>query len=480
MGSFIDYSNLLTVSINWFEFILDVTIKGSIILGIALLVTFFGKRSSACVRHVILYVAIISLLLLPVLSIVLPNWDLSFLQASSWQQNTSLLYDTVNTSQDISSNNNSGLPIPKIHWQVGLMALWAVGVLLMSARFITGLAGRWWILKKALPVTDPMILNSFSDYLKKSDLNRPIRLLQSSRVNIPLTWGYWNPTIVLPGSVNTWSDKRKEIVLLHEFAHIQRGDAVSTVIAQLVSVVYWFNPLVWAALRRFYLEREHASDNVVLIKGTKASDYAHHLLEIAKSLTTIRWSSPVEVAMAQKSYLEGRLLSILNNKENRKTLRLSTFLLICLMSLPIVLPLASMQTWAKAEIEKTDPKTDLKLIEKVHYEYGKAFEAQDYEKLMYFYSTDFFKQYDSNPKKGRDMFKKKTYELYFKKWKESCLEYKILDMTKEKNYYILYQLVSQCGIDEKGKKVYLTKDMKQLVYYVNENGKWKIGKIIKK
>ena len=120
---------------------------------------------------------------------------------------------------------------------------------------------------------------------------------------VPLTWGYFRPTVLLPDSIETWDSKRKRIVLLHELAHIQRGDSLSSFMIQLATVLFCYNPLVWAAVRHFYIEREHASDNIVLTTGTKASDYAHHLLEIARTLTTIRWTSPVEVAMAQKSNL---------------------------------------------------------------------------------------------------------------------------------------------------------------------------------
>jgi TonB family protein len=76
--------------------------------------------------------------------------------------------------------------------------------------------------------------------------------------------------------------------------------------------------LVWLAWREFLKERERAADDLVLNAGARASDYAGHLLEIARTLQPATASAGAAVAMARRSQLEGRLLMILDSNVNRK------------------------------------------------------------------------------------------------------------------------------------------------------------------
>ena len=478
MLTFLDYSTLLSNSYVWFEFILNLAIKGTLILGVALIVSFLWKHASASARHLILCLSIIGLLLLPLLSFMLPAWELSFLKSVSPQNTLSTLPDEEVGSSIQIENQDETVKLPlKLHWPVGLMLLWTVGTAGILIRLLAGLFGRWWMLRKASVIDDKHLQRLFSAYAKKLDISRKIRLLQSSQVMVPLTWGYFHPTILLPETVKSWSDKRKVYVLLHEFAHIKRGDALTSFIAQVASIIHWFNPLFWSVLRQFYIEREHASDNVVLTAGTKASDYAHHLLEIARSLTAIRWPSPVEVAMAQKSYLEGRLLSILNNKEHRNPLKWSTIILIGFLTLTFMLPLASIQPWAKSETEQNIELTAEEIIKKIHSEYNKAFESQDIDRMLSFFSKCYFDQIDKNNKIAIDKWKKDTFKKYFYKKKKTIINSNVLGIKKNGDQYILHEKFSISGIDYKGSEKYYCKNSKKLLVFEKEDGKWKISYI---
>src|SRR5207244_5049552 len=83
----------------------------------------------------------------------------------------------------------------------------------------------------------------------------------------------------------------------------------------MVCALYWFNPLVWLASRRMCVERERACDDLVLNGGCKASDYASHLVEIAR---TFRRVPQVEaIAMARSSQLQNRIAAIVDGSRTR-------------------------------------------------------------------------------------------------------------------------------------------------------------------
>ena len=136
---------------------------------------------------------------------------------------------------------------------------------------------------------------------------------------MPMAWGVVRPVVLLPGGADAWPDDRREVVLLHELAHIRRRDCLTQALAQAVCALYWFNPLVWLAARRLRAERERACDDLVLQSGAEGPSYAAHLLELARTLRDVRGGALATVAMARRSQLEGRLLAILNPALNRRT-----------------------------------------------------------------------------------------------------------------------------------------------------------------
>ena len=132
------------------------------------------------------------------------------------------------------------------------------------------------------------------------------------------------------------------MVLLHELTHIKRRDCLTQMLAQVACAFYWFNPFVWLAARRLRIEREQACDDYVLSIGMKPSDYANHLLEIARSMRerpVFEWSQTTSVAMARRSQLEGRLLAILSRENERgavpRATTVSFVALICVMLLSL-------------------------------------------------------------------------------------------------------------------------------------------------
>lgn len=104
----------------------------------------------------------------------------------------------------------------------------------------------------------------------------------------------------------------RRAVLLHELAHVQRGDVACQVLGRLTCVLYWFHPLAWFALRQLRQEREQACDDAVVGTGEKASDYAEQLLAVARMCCAPRGLS-LGVAMAEGSSLERRVKSLFDS-----------------------------------------------------------------------------------------------------------------------------------------------------------------------
>jgi Zn-dependent protease with chaperone function len=92
--------------------------------------------------------------------------------------------------------------------------------------------------------------------------------------------------------------------IVHELAHVRRGDWVSQCFARAICALYWFHPLVWVAWRQLQLEAERACDDAVLACA-EATDYANQLVGLAKRLSSGRgarfWRWQVEATWRRAS-----------------------------------------------------------------------------------------------------------------------------------------------------------------------------------
>jgi len=161
----------------------------------------------------------------------------------------------------------------------------------------------------------------------------------------------------LPRGASEWSAERLRVVLMHELAHIKRGDCFTQTLARIICAAYWFNPLVWIAARSLRVEQERACDDFVLATGTKASAYANHLSGIARSTQPARMSplAAATLAMARPSQFEQRLTAILDPTLQRSPGSCAR-VIVAAITLLVALPLGALQlrpAGATAEVTGT-------------------------------------------------------------------------------------------------------------------------------
>jgi hypothetical protein len=160
---------------------------------------------------------------------------------------------------------------------------------------------------------------------------------------MPMTWGIWRATILLPEGAEKWSADRLRVVLLHELAHVRRRDCLTQLLGQLARAAYWFNPLAWLAVREMRRLQERACDDLVLNAGFAAPDYAEHLLEISAGFRSSGRAAAVALAMARTPAIESRIASILSDRENRRPLSRRRWGALSLAAMVLILPLSALQ-----------------------------------------------------------------------------------------------------------------------------------------
>lgn len=262
-------------------------------------------------------------------------------------ENFSTVMETSGRQISPGENAVSFFPPQTVNWA---LAVWIAGASLLLFRLFMGLAASDFLVRRGREFNDAKLNELFSTLCSEIKLKNKTLLRCSERTTMPIVCGVFRPVVLLPAGAEEWSEQRQRMVLLHELAHVARRDCLTQMLAQTACAFYWFNPFVWIAARRLRVERERACDDRVLSLGTKPSEYAHHLLEIARSMQEERsifeWRQTTSVAMARRSQLEGRLLAILREEKKfgamsrAATAGLAALMCFLLVSLAVVRPTA--------------------------------------------------------------------------------------------------------------------------------------------
>jgi HEAT repeat protein len=223
------------------------------------------------------------------------------------------------------------------------MLAWAVGAAAVLLRLSLGTLRVWRIARQSRRMTDARWLALSQRIAQELNVSRPLTLLQGDSLNVPVTFGVVFPVVLLPADAHLWPMDRRRLVLLHEVAHVKRMDAFTQVVSQFVLALFWFNPLVWVALKHIRAERERACDDFVLRGGMKASAYVDDLITMVRSIDTSTGPAFAALAMARRSEFEGRMLAILDSHVSRRGAGRLVAAFTTLTMLLVAAPLAAMR-----------------------------------------------------------------------------------------------------------------------------------------
>jgi beta-lactamase regulating signal transducer with metallopeptidase domain len=106
----------------------------------------------------------------------------------------------------------------------------------------------------------------------------------SERIITPVVVGVWSPRVMVPPSWPKWGAGVREMVALHERAHIVRRDPLVACLARVNRAIFWFHPLSWWLQRHLARTAEEACDELVVRAVPEPRVYAALLVEMARRL----------------------------------------------------------------------------------------------------------------------------------------------------------------------------------------------------
>ncbi len=322
-------------------------LKATVIFAVSWGVSRLLRKRSAAERHATWTAAAVCVLALPLASRMLPAWPEAVRAVAVVQ--AALGSAPAAASVFGAPFAVAAGPAAAANWNWGGIALtiWGCGAGLAFCVLLAGCLRLWWMASSAEPIFEKRWLRLTGEIAGQLGMDRPVRLLQSRRAAMPVTWGVLHPRVLLPVDACHWPVERMRVVLSHELAHIQRRDWLVHLLAETTRALYWFHPLAWLGCNRLREESEFACDDAVLGAGIAPEDYAEQLLDLARTLRSSDRPWAVALAMARQSNLERRFLAMMNPNLNRHRVSGKSLAVTMLVSLSLLFTLAAFQSPAQ-------------------------------------------------------------------------------------------------------------------------------------
>lgn len=365
------------------EGMLLIVVKATLILAIARLLLMAIPRAAGATKHLVATTALVAVGLMPVFTLIVPAWHIAVERAErvatppvapapagSGAQTLSTPAPAkqapIRTTDAVLSIARATGVVPeepltameramnvwRSTWKGMIALIVAAFALIMLMQMALGMLGVWFVARNAEELTHDHELRELDQVRDELALKLEVRLLRSARISVPVIWGVFRPVLLLPADVVTWPAERLRVVLLHELAHLKRFDGISLLLTRIAVSLFWFHPLAWSLERAGRSECERACDDLVLATGTKPSDYADHLLAIARSMPTFDPFRSVTLAMSRKSQLEGRLLSILQPHVARRVFSGRGVAIACALAIAVIVPVSALRLTAEPPDQK--------------------------------------------------------------------------------------------------------------------------------
>lgn len=315
-------------------FLIDVSLKSSLVLVVAFAIQFLIRERSPTpsTKSIIWMMAFAALILLPLFHEIIPKISLSLSYGAAIASTIGSIQSPTDFSIQIDSMATSLLGL-------GIGYLLICGLLICY--LLSGILKVIILTRFSRPFKHEIAEQKLQQLQQINGCNRPIELLVSPKISSPLTWGIWRHKIIFPLAAYGWSEELLQQSISHELGHVQRGDWVLQIVARIAISLYWINPLAWLAHRILLIETEKACDDVAVENSGSPLSYAQNLLALAKTFNS-QSSLVAPALLGIQSSLSHRIRHILKQEVNGRSSDTSNILPSLFFAAVIVAPLSAL------------------------------------------------------------------------------------------------------------------------------------------
>ncbi len=167
-------------------------------------------------------------------------------------------------------------------------------------------------------ISDPNVKDAYQRACACTGVRTPPPLVMCAGIGSPMVMGYFRPKIYLPEKV---PKAAMEGILTHELIHFRRRDVWVKLAGTFLKAMYWFHPLVYAAMHRMEREMELSCDEKVLAccDYHQRYMYAEGMLDILRdNRDKSRGSVSAPLFSPSKNEVKERIINIMDTSVKKR------------------------------------------------------------------------------------------------------------------------------------------------------------------
>jgi len=232
----------------------------------------------------------------------------------------------------------TGIELEAIRWQGLVFLVWLIGMLVLLVLLVKRFCFVRGLIAQSRPANERS-LDILNQGRSQIGIRQNIELRLSGNTLSPAVCGLFKPIIIIPAALlKKLSREKLKAVLIHELAHIKRGDAWVNMLQTILQIVYFYNPLLWIANAMVRRAREQAVDEMVLVTfRSETKNYSNMLIDIAEmAFRRPKFSLRLIGVVESRKALERRIKHMLN-RPVPKSSKLGFLGLIAIVVIGIIL-----------------------------------------------------------------------------------------------------------------------------------------------
>lgn len=151
--------------------------------------------------------------------------------------------------------------------QTAVAAVWLLIVCVLTVRLLL----KYWRIRRLILKSEGTEMTEkqrlfLAEMKRQCGVRRPVILCQGQDRNHTRTFGICRPVVICDKEIDSWE---AEIHVRHEMVHIKRLDVLWKILARLVVMLHWWNPIAWMMRRDLERICEYSCDEIVMQGKTR-------------------------------------------------------------------------------------------------------------------------------------------------------------------------------------------------------------------
>ncbi len=212
-----------------------------------------------------------------------------------------------------------------------LAMIWFAGLIIFTIKFFGGLFLTRKLKFSGTSFVPAVWQNKLNSIRYKLKITKPVRLLESVNICIPIVIGHVKPVILFPlGMLAGLPESQVEAIIAHELAHIYRNDYLINFLQSAGEIILFYHPAAWWISHKIREERENSCDDIaVSVSGDK--------LTFARALANLEEvkmkSRKFALAAKDRGTLAGRIKRLFETGGNQIGFSEKIFVSIIIMAI---------------------------------------------------------------------------------------------------------------------------------------------------